>query len=110
MEEAEELVVAGNLLELLVAGAIEHVLAVGDVGRVGDLHAGDGKLRVGGAQAQEADDHLAAVHRVLQQAADLGQAAFFVDGVEAGAEVIPSGSRYLVTSLSRPWSLMPSKW
>ncbi len=55
-EELEIRVVALSF-EFLVTGTIEHVLAVDDVGRVGDLETGDREYGVDRTQAEEAHQH-----------------------------------------------------
>jgi hypothetical protein len=61
VQETEEVLGAVEPFELLIAGAIQHAFAVGDIGRIGDLGAGDRKLRAVGTQAPETDQHRAAL-------------------------------------------------
>ena len=46
VKEAEEVRPAAEFAELLVAAPVEHGLGVGDVGRIGYLHARDAEHRI----------------------------------------------------------------
>ena len=86
VEEPEEVVAFAEFFELLVAGAIEKRFAVDDVGRIGNLDAGDGEIGVDGAERPEADEHFSAGHRVFKEVADFFGAGLFFDGFERFAE------------------------
>jgi hypothetical protein len=87
VQDAEILLGITEGFELLVPGTVEEVLAVSDIEGVGHLDAGDGEDGAGGAEAEKADDHLAAGHAVFEVAADLGETFFAVGRVDVLSEV-----------------------
>ncbi len=95
--ELEELEILGAALslEFLVALAIQHVLAVDDVGGIGDLQARDREDRVRGTQTEEPDEHGAALVRAALEVLDLSHAGVAVELLEFGVQCLILGHEIL---------------
>ena len=97
MAELEELEVGIGALafELFIAGTIEHVLAVNDVGRVGDLEAWNGEDRIDRAQAEEPHQHGPPLVGAALEVFDLLEPFLTLDLIELGIEGFVLGHQIL---------------
>jgi len=95
--ELEELEGAAGALafEFLVAFAVQHVLAVDDVGRVGDLQTRNREDRVDRAQAEEPHEHGPALVGAALELFHLAQALLALELLELGVQRLALGHQVL---------------
>ena len=87
MQEVEEVGVVPFAFEGLIALAIEQIFGVSDVGAVGDLQGAQLEVAADGPEAEEAHQHLSALHGAVKEAEDFIEAFLAVGPVGLEAEV-----------------------